>query len=204
MKALLTFIIVFSYSVCSFAKFLPKAFEATFLQEKKSSISNRINQNNLAIKYQFPSNFYLKENPGEIVYICNTKKVWIYNPPMFETEKGLLREGKSNKYCYSKLFDSLSKGLVSNKLYSVKRLDKSSYRLSFLPKAKQQLGVSKLEISFKTKSHLFKNTSQLKLFYEGEKSPTVLKPQTFKVVKKFLPSIFKFVTPKNTDVIKMK
>lgn len=185
-------------------KFLPKAFEASFIQEKKSPISKKIKTNNIAIKYQYPSNFYLKELSENTTYICNKKNVWFYTPPFMEGEKGLLKVGSSNKYCYSKIFDSLKKGLVDNSLYTVKKGGKNLFSINFQGGAKAQLGIDKLDLVFSKAGNIFQNIQQMKLFYTGEKFPVVLKRKAIKVVKGFSSSTFQFKAPKNTDTQSMK
>lgn len=183
---------------------MPKAFETDFIQEKKSVVGSGVTKTKLQVKYQFPSNFYLKEITNETLYICNSKNVWIYNPPFMKGEKGHLRTGASSKYCFSKIFDALSKGLKDNKLYSVKKIAKLKYEVFFKAKAKEQLGLEKLELQFKSKRREFRDISQFKLHYTGEKYPLILTPKNLKLVESFPSKVFKFHAPKNTEIQKMK
>ncbi len=121
-----------------------------------------------------------------------------------EGEKGLLKKGSSSKYCYSKIFDSLNKGLVDNKLYKVKKAKNDLFNIFFEPKARKQLGVTKMSLKFDGKKRKFQNISILKLFYQGEKNPVLLKRKTLKVKKKFPKGTFSFKTPSNTEVQSMK
>jgi outer membrane lipoprotein-sorting protein len=198
------FILLLVDTASSASRFLPKAFEANFDQEKKSPISKRITRSSIKIKYQYPSNFFLKELSENTTYICNKKNVWFYSPPFSPGEKGLLKVGASNKYCYSKIFDSLKKGLKDNTLYKVKKGSKNSYSILFEPRAKAQLGISKMNLVFQKSDYVFKNIAKLDLYYTGEKNPVTLKRKSLKVVKGFSKSTFNFKTPKNTETQSMK
>ncbi len=203
-RVVLTILLSLTLLEAALAGFLPRAFEADFVQEKRSKLSKQKVKTNLAIKYEYPSNFYLKEQEENTLYICNAEKVWVYNPPFMEGEKGFLRTGASNKYCFSKIFDSLKKGLTDNPLYKVKKLKGNAYSIHFEAKAKKQLGLDKMQISFRGKESLFKNVKQMKLFYTGEKYPLLLTPKNLKVMNKFPKKTFKFNVPKNTEIQKMK
>ena len=96
-RLIIGFILVLVLLDTASAGFLPKAFEANFLQEKKSVISGRVSKNFLSIKYTFPSNVFLTEQNQNTRYICNESKVWIYNPPFKKGEPGQLRKGSSSK-----------------------------------------------------------------------------------------------------------
>ncbi|MFT6631491.1 MAG: outer membrane lipoprotein-sorting protein [Bacteriovoracaceae bacterium] len=198
------FVLLLIDTASAASKFLPRAFKASFVQEKKSPISNKVKTNDILIKYQYSSNFYLKELSADTTYICNKTKVWLYSPPLFDGEKGLLKIGASNKYCYSKIFDSLKKGLTDNSLYKVKKGSNNSYTISFEPKAKAQLGISKMNMVFLKTDYTFQNISSLELFYTGEKFPVILKRKSFDVVKNFPKSTFTFKAPKNTEIQSMK
>jgi len=186
------------------ADFLPVAFDASFVQEKHSSVSKNVDTTNLDIKYEFPGNFYLKEANNNTVYVCNADKVWYYTPPFIEGEPGLLKTGESSKYCYSEIFDTLKHGLKSNKKYTVSKMVDGGYEIDFTPKSRNKLGLSKLEISFKGKKELFMHIKELSLYYIGDKHPTKLKFKNFKVVKKFASEVFLFTPPENTEIQRMK
>jgi len=61
-----------------------------------------------------------------------------------------------------------------------------------------------MELVFKSKNAVFKNVAKIKLYYVGEKHPTILTPKKFKVVKRFPSSVFNFKPPKNTEIENMK
>lgn len=205
-RAILGFILVIFLIDTASARFLPKAFEATFLQEKYDAIRKRNRKNNIKIKYQFSGKFYLKELSADsnTLYVCNPQSVWVYNPPFLPGEKGLLRKGSSSKYCFSKIFDSLSKGLKDNNLYTVTKTKSKSVILKFKKKAKAQLGLDRLEMYFTSTKYQFKKVKKLKLFYSGEKYPLTLTVKSLKVVKGFPKKVFNFVPPKNTEIKFMK
>lgn len=207
-RILLTLFFVLALLDTAFAGFLPKAFEAEFTQETKSKISKRVRKSKLKIKYQFSSNINFKDLATDTLYICNKKDVWIYTPPLvdFPGEKGQVRIGSSSKYCYSKIFDSLSKGLTNNNLYTVKKNNTKKYTLTFSKKAKAQLGFEKLEILFKkqAKKISFLDVDRMNIHYTDQKHPTILVNDKIKKKKNFPKGTFIFQVPKNTDIQKMR
>lgn len=185
----------------AFAKksFIPKAFEADFLQKKQSLTSKRITEKSLNIKYQFPSDFYLKEGGASpTIYVCNKSKVYIYTPPFEDNEPGNLAIGSTSKHCYSKIFNALKYGLTPNKAYGVQSITGGHFQLNFLGLAKEQLGVDKIDLFFKTEDQSFNNIQKLVIYYKGDSNPLTLETITIKPVNGFSPAIFKFVPPKNT------
>lgn len=184
--------------------FLPSAFSGKFLQEKRNIKGSYVNKSNLIIKYQYPSNFYLRQlGEDGSTYVCNRSKVWIYNPPFIEGEPGELSEGPSSKYCYSKIFDSLKYGLKSNRIYKAKKINSQSYRLVFSASAKEKLEIKSIVLKFKSKKLRFKNLDNLVIHYVGDNNPLTLTPQSLKTLKKLSKETFIFKAPKNTKRTKI-
>ena len=203
-RVLLVFILLYSLFDTAMAAFLPKAFEATFVEEIQSAVSKKKKyQGTLEFKYQFPSQIYLKNVNSNTLYICNTSKVWKYDPPFAEGEPGMVTTGASSKYCFSKLFDSLQKGLKDNKLYTVKKIKEKNYQITFKKKARAQLDVEKLLLVFESGESELQNVSQIDVFYVGAPKPTVLKKKSFEISKGFDKSLFVFDPPPNTETQKM-
>ncbi len=203
-RFLLVFILLYSLFDTAMAAFLPKAFEATFIEEKVSVIGSKKTIKHIDVKYQFPSHIYLKVVEEDALYICNSTKVWFYTPPFIEGEPGLVKVGSSSKYCYSKVFDSLKKGLKDNKLYSVKKLKNNTFELTFMDNAKKQLGLDKLKLFFKDNKTEFQNVRSIELYYTGEAHPVALKRKKIEVSKGFKKSLFEFNPPQNTETQLMK
>lgn len=184
--------------------FVPHAFSAEFVQEAKSAISDKVSKSNLDVKYQYPNNFYLKDNGNDpTIYVCNQKNVWIYKPPFIEGVNGELTIGSKSDQCYSKIFDSLKYGLNSNKTYKVKKISATNFELSFLKGAKAELGLEKLVLVLKNAKTSFDNINKLELYYEGEKGPVTLSLVSISKVKAFPKETFIFKVPKNTNVTRM-
>ena len=197
----------FCFFICSqlamaAESFLPKSFDADFVDVRGKNTKIPVN-----IKYQFPSNiFYEVKGDAPLLYVCNEKKTWKYTPPFMEGEKGELAVGDSSQFCYSKIFDSLAKGLESNNLYAVEKKGKVAI-LSFKEKAKKQLSLEKIEITFK--EAIADNTTlgeakNLQLFLLNKPEPVKLKLKKFKEGPKFKKDQFSFAAPENTNILQMK
>ncbi len=204
LKLCILFFIYIGFSSFAWAGFLPRAFEAEFVEEKKSLLPGKVISKPVVFKYEYPSNIHMNFDSNDTIYICNSKKVWIYQPPIIEGEKGTLKIGTTNKHCYSKLFDSLKRGLKSNKLYSVKKSQGNNYLLSFKKSAREQLSIEKLEIEFEGKKTAFTSIKQFKIFFIEDENPLRLVKKSIKLVKGFSDKIFSFDPPDNTDIQEMK
>lgn len=183
------------------AGFLPKGFEAQFF-DVRGSVKIPV-----TIKYQFPKQIYYEvKGDAPLLYVCNESKTWKYTPPFMEGEKGELAVGDSSQFCYSRIFDSLSNGLVSNELYTVVNKGANS-TLSFKEKAKKQLGLDRIEIQFKTsagpKSSLA-DAKELKMFLSSKPEPVKLVLKTYKSNPKFKDGQFSFKAPDNTNTTLMR
>lgn len=181
--------------------FLPKSFEAKFSDvrgEKEIPVK---------IKYSFPKKIYYEvEGETPLLYVCNAEKTWKYTPPFMEGEKGELAVGDSSQFCYSRIFDSLSKGLSTNELYKVTTKGKKA-ELSFKEKAKNQLGLEKIEIEFQKdvdKSSSLSDAKELKMFLSNKPEPVRLVMKEYTKNPAFKKGQFSFSPPKNTNTIQMK
>jgi outer membrane lipoprotein-sorting protein len=187
------------------AKFLPNAFEGEFRQEKKNIITKKVMKSSLEIKYSFPNNIYFKTfGDSEVHYVCNSSRVWIYTPPFIPGEKGDVKVGNSNKFCYSKIFDALSHGFKNNSLYQVKKISAKEYEFIFKAKAKAQLELSKLKIEFKAEKTKFSDIAKIVLYKVGDSNPVSLIAKTIKVKNSLPADLFIFKIPNNTETTKMK
>lgn len=164
LKFFLVFFLLLMLADSSFAGFLPKAFEGDFIQIKKTRRSTK--ETPVKIKYLYPKNIRMSvlDKDNAVTYVCNAKKTWIYSPPFMEGEKGSVREGASSKYCYSKIFDALSRGLKTNKIYTVKKLKGNEFKLSFTKSAAEEIGFGEIEINFLNPPYVFKNIASMVMY----------------------------------------
>lgn len=203
MKISIGFIFFFALVDIAFGKFLPKQFEANLEQVVFSSVHNKEVKTPVKMKYLFPNNIYFSvtgENP--VVYVCNHKKTWMYNPPWDPSEKGEVKIGDSSRYCYVKLFDALSNGLSKNNLYSVKSKNMTSL-LTFSKKAKEQLNIGKVELEFKkqpSKNSTVNDLKSMKVFYLDKEKPVKFQFKEITKTKKLSSDDFIFKVPKNTNI----
>lgn len=205
MKLIILCFLLFSLIDAAFAEFMPNAFEAQFDQTSVSQISKKsepkIKRKLIEIKYQFSGNILVKEEDTTIV--CNPDKMWVYTAPFegFEdSEKGELKVGDSSKNCFSKVFDSLKKGLKDNSLYQVKKLSDLKYDLIFTESVQKQLSSKKLELNFKSVNDLtMKNVSSFLIYNMKTEKPVEYETKSFKPLQKFPKGTFTFKAPKNTN-----
>lgn len=198
MKAI---ICVLFWSASSLAGFLPSKFEASFDDVRgKTKIP-------VLIKYKYPQHIYYEvKGDAELLYVCNPRKTWKYTPPWIEGEKGELAVGDSGQFCYSRIFDSLAKGLESNKLYKVAKNGKDA-TLSFSKDAKAQLGLEKIKITFKNSASKVKSLAEaeeMKMFLSNKPEPVKLILKKFDSSPTFKKDQFKFSPPKDTNITEMK
>ncbi len=191
----------------SFAGFMPQAFTGTFLQiQKTSSPFKKDHKVETSISYQYPKQFRMKikNKKQDTLFICNKSNTWFYSAPLIEGEKGQLRRSKSSKFCYVKLFDALSRGLTSNKIYTVTKKSAKEFSLSFSKAATEELSFEKVNITFDDLPAKFQNVESLALYKVGAKAPIIFKRKAIKVVESLDKKLFTFKIPKNTEIIEMK
>ena len=215
-KAIVLMFLLLLLADTSFAGFMPKAFKAEYSQIKKSRFKRRVvKPTPVKIQYAYPRNIRMhsKDKVQDVLYICNKNKTWIYTPSYkkkvkkkIKTVNGQLRVGPSSKFCFSKIFDVLDKGLVSNKSYKVRSLQSGKFELVFTPRLVAELNYEKFELSFDKMPYNFKAIKDIKMFKRvKDKKPTLtLIRKKVKLVSKIDSKVFNFKAPKNTDIIKMK
>lgn len=201
MKNLILLILLIIISSKSWADFLPKTFEADFEQVTKSLRGEK--KSPVKVFYKFRSNIFFEvKGDTPVTYICNKDKVWIYNPPFIEGEAGELKIGDSSKYCYSKFFDTLSRGLEDNNLYKVS-LGNNEAMLTFSKKVSNQLSIEKVKIILnKSVSSMatFDDVKSMHIYKINEQNPVILNLKLLKSNISILDEKFKFKTPENTNV----
>jgi outer membrane lipoprotein-sorting protein len=208
-KAIILTFLLLLLADTSFAGFMPKAFKAEYSQIKKSRFKRRVvKPTPVSISYAFPRNIRMhsKDKVQDVLYICNQSKTWIYTPPYNKKSKGKLRVGPSSKFCFSKIFDVLNKGLTSNKSYKVKKLKGEKFELVFSPRLVAELNYEKFELSFDQMPYNFKAIKVITLFKKkNDKKPTLtLIRNKIKFLSGISANTFRFKAPKNTEIIKMK
>ena len=203
MKIGFVVILFFAIFDAAFAGFLPKAFEADLDQIVFSSVKNKEVKTSVSMKYMFPSNIVFNvEGQAPVTYVCNSQTTWMYNPPFIEGEKGSVKVGSSSKYCYVKLFDALSNGLKDNNLYTVKSKKRTAH-LSFLEKARAQLNITKVVITFKSpisKNSKISDIDFMSVYYVGKNKPIKFGFKKINTKSKLKKSDFVFNVPSNTNI----
>lgn len=203
MKALLILISVFALLDTAFAKFMPRAFQAELDQVITSRIGNKKKTTPVTMKYLFSNNliFDVKSEDSPLTYVCNKTTTWMYQPPWDPSEKGEVKIGESSKYCYVKIFDALSNGLKSNKLYSVKK-DGKEVELEFNKIAMAQTQIRKAKIYFKNaisnKTSII-DVDYMELWKLDEKKPLTFKFKSFDTKRNITVDDFTFKVPENTN-----
>lgn len=208
MKFGLIVIIFFAFVDVAFTatRFLPKSFEANLEQVVHLITSNKESITPVKMKYMFSNNLYFNvlSEDTPVIYICNNKKTWKYNPPWDPSEKGEVIVGDSSKHCHVKLFDALSNGLKDNELYKVKK-NKKNALLTFSKIATAQTQITKIQINFKDKvseSSTIKNVSEMTIWQLDKKKPLVFRFKKINTQAKIDFMDFEFKIPENTNVTK--
>jgi len=205
MKQVLILIALMFMADIAFARFIPKAFEANIEQIHISGIRKKKIVVPVKIKYLFPNNIYYQvQGKSPVLYICNKTKTWKYNPPFVKGSKGECNIGDSSKYCYVKIFDALSNGLKTNKLYYVALSDKVA-NLTFSKKASAQLSIKNVAIEFKEKASInsvAKDIHSMKIFYLNKNKPVTFIFKSITTNLELKVSDFVFKIPANTNTNK--
>ena len=191
----------------SFAGFMPKAFTGEFVQvQKTSSPFRKDKQLKTSIAYEYPKKFRMKvkDKDQDTLFICNSTNTWFYVAPFLPGEKGKLNRSNSSKFCYVKIFDALSRGLKSNKIYTVKQKNAKEFILSFSKKAQEELSFEKATIVLDDLPAKFQNVAQLSLYKKATKPPVIFKRTSIKVADSLNEKLFTFKIPPNTEITEMK
>ena len=143
------FLILSSVSVQS-KTFIPDRFQLTFTKELKSLLGKKKTSEGV-LAYQHPGKIRIEQRkPFYTIYVSNGSQAWLYSAPLDPTkEKGEVTVLNPQKIPLAEAFNSLRKGLVSNKVYNVSRQG-AIFTLTFLPKSKERFHVESVSLEMKT------------------------------------------------------
>lgn len=190
------------------AAFVPKSFQAKFIQKEVSITFNKERITNGHISYKFPGHlrFELIDEP-KTQYVSNKTKSWYYQPPMqgIKGAKGELRimtRGQTNYL--TRFFDALRKGLVENNIYSVNQKGKN-IELVFSKKYQQAMGLKKVTFPKVGKIKSVKSLKQIKemILTKTDNKNLTLEFKDYKENISYSKNHFNFKTPENTNVTEM-
>lgn len=207
MMRFLSFLYLLLAPLVASADFLPKHFIAKMEQEYVSIRQNSVRVDPIEIKYMFKGHFIF-QNTGtdKVTYVCNPNKVWIYTPALFDDMPGEVKIAKSGTHCYSKLFDSLSSGLVSNVMYQVAFKDRKAM-ITFSKEESAKLGLVKLDLHFKSTagaSLQLADLDKIIIFKENNARPVTLKLKELNSQKQLTAVDFNFQIPSGAQVVELK
>jgi len=189
-------------NLCQASEFLAKSFKSNFVQEFKSGASGKIKTSSGILFYQYPGSIRLEvtDPDDSLIYVSNPRKTWYYRPPFIEGEPGELSVSPKGNTLVAKFFDSLSSGLKSNKLYSVKMKNSDLYVLSFSKAKIKEIGIKDAALKFKDSKQLqFENLEYIDLTYKDKKKVR-LKFSQMVANPKFDNKTFLFEVPANTNI----
>lgn len=190
-------LLAFALSTEAYA-FVPKSFKAEYRQVIKKVVSGKEQETRGTISYLYPSRIRFEQlRPEKVVWVSNLKKSWFYQAPFIAGEPGQLKVTEGGKNIVGGLLDILDKGLSSNKYYKVSR-NKKKVILTFNPKARRELDITKVELRFKSKE-VFKGIASMNIFQESGKVVR-LRFTNVKLNLQYSSELFVFVPPKNTKV----
>ena len=189
------------FSNLVFAVSIPKAFEAKFLEVDSQSLRGE-KRYPVLMKYKFKGHIYyeIQKEDAQSLYVCNPTTTWFYKPPFIKGEPGELSVGKSNKYCYSKIFDTLSSANPGFKLFKRTSQGKVATYV-FSKEVQKQMGMTKVVLEFKEQARPavdFASLLKLSLYKSGSDRPVVLELKQLEKEPKFNSKTFHFTPPKNT------
>ena len=148
------------------AAFLPEKFTAKFRQEYKSVVTGKLKKGHGFFDYQFPGMMRFEmSSPTPLIFIARANQNWYYRPPYIEGEEGEVRKNVEGGQVISKFFDVLSEGLVNNKYYEVKNLNKKKVKVQFKEFSAKELGMKFAELSFKKNGQSFLQLDYINLNY---------------------------------------
>lgn len=201
MKKILYFFSILSISTTPcFADFLPQTFTSKFEQEYISTLKGKPKKGTGSIEYKYPGQIRFETTtPSAVIFVSNGIKAWYYRAPFIEGEQGEVTESsaKEGSVTYTKFFDSLKNGLVSNQYYQV--TPGEPVTLVFKVEANKGLGIKKSKLHFKTKAQKFEDITMIELTFDDNKT-SKLKFLDVKVNPDLGAGRFNFVPPANTKV----
>lgn len=188
-----------TYATVSLA-FMPKSFKAQVVQKQKSALSGKLKESRGELSYRYPGHLRFEiERPEEVIFVSNNIKTWYYTGPFIDGESGEVTVSNEGNHILTKFFDSFSKGLKTNSLYSVKK-DGEKVEVIFDKKLQEQLGVLSATFNFKTQNYNFKELKGLKIL-QHDKQNLTLSLEEIETDPKLSKKTFVFEVPKNTKVI---
>lgn len=172
MKQILFFSFSILLSAPAMAGFLPQSFSTKFEQESISTLKGKPKKGVGSLEYKYPGQIRFETNtPSTVIFVSNGVRAWYYNAPFIEGEQGEVKEtsAKDSSAVYTRFFDLLNNGLVSNDYYNVKNGQPS--KIIFKAKAEKELGISEADLSFKGNGQKFEDLQVIELtFADGKKS----------------------------------
>lgn len=205
MRIILLIILLFGLVDIVNARFVPKSFEGIFHEVTAHS------KIKVKVKYLYPGHIYYQtfdEDEPMTLYVCNSEKTYKYNYPWDKDEKGELLLGDSNKFCYSKVFDALAKGIGENNYYQ-SEINTNKAIIHFKENTRKQLGLKKIEIDFKKDHKVSINSSlthatNMILFFDTKPEPVKIELTSINDSNSLKINDFHFQAPKNTNIKQMK
>ena len=200
------FVLVFLLGALSGASlaaesFLPNNFKSAFVQVFKSKISGKERKSPGHLDYSYPGKirFAVDDPSGKSLFVSNQRKSWYYTPPFIEGEKGEVTIRKSKNLALTKFFDSIKRGLKTNKLYKVESKGKAVL-ITFSKRSAKDLNMTRARLSFSQKNYVFEELKSIEIFRKSGKKVKVIL-NNIKSNISFKQNHFDFVVPKNTTVI---
>lgn len=198
LRGLLIFILS-SYGLVSWA-FMPKSFEAQVVQKQKSALSGKVKESRGKLAYRYPGHLRFEiKKPDEVIFVSNKLKTWYYTGPFIEGESGEVTVSNEGNHILTKFFDSFSKGLETNSLYSVQK-NGEKVEVTFDEKLQKKLGVLSATFRFKTQKYKFEELDGLSILQQ-DRQKLSLSLEEIKTGQKLPDQTFVFEVPENTKVI---
>lgn len=195
-------LMIFSLSTICFSSwaFMPKSFEAHVVQKQKSALSGRVKESRGQLAYRYPGHLRFEvKKPDEVIFVSNKLKTWYYTGPFIDGESGEVTISNEGNHILTKFFDSFSKGLESNSLYSVKKND-DKVEVTFDEKLQKQLGVLSATFNFKGQDYKFEELKGLSIL-QHDRQKLTLTLEDIKTGRELPDQTFVFEVPENTKVI---
>jgi outer membrane lipoprotein-sorting protein len=148
MKLIMTllFFIIFAISQSHSKSFVPSSFSANFEEIiYKPAIKKEVKSFG-KIDYKFKGNIrYEVISPEPLLFVTNSQKSWVYQPPFVPTEHGNVTIQKSSNLPIIKILDSLNNGLEGSKLFATSYSGKDLL-LTFSPEMQKESSVKTLTL----------------------------------------------------------
>lgn len=203
MKTVFSIIFILSLNSAMAAEFLPKSFEAVFIQKYKVGLSKKkkIKESRGDLSYLYPGHLkFAVSYPDKEILVSNPKTTWIYSPPFLEGEKGNVVIKKTGILAPVKLFDYMKAGLRSNKKYVVKKVSKTVVDIIFRAKIVKKTGLKSTRLFF-NKNIKFIDLKKIKLVLSNGKEREI-ELSSIKLTGSLTKKDFTFKVPANTLIQK--